>query len=539
MHMLPLQERTLARLLRTRAKEHADKTFLIYYGERFSYAQAYEQSCRIAAGLLKAGVQPQQHVAIMMENRPETVWLNFALGLIGAVAVPINNASRGDMLTYFLRQSDSVALVIDEAFMERFSMVASGAPSLKIVVAGPDGTLSNDAALAGHDLQRVRWNDVLNTDLLPDDAPEPAYSDLLQILYSSGTTGSPKGSMIANATAIRAAYKHVEVYGYNADDVMYTCLPMFHGNAVNCTVLPALMAGATVALSRRFSTSKFWCEINDTGATRTSLLSAMINFLWLKERSDEERSHRLKTCLVVPAPEFALEFEERFNVRITSLYALGDFGYATMYGPDEPREKIRSAGKPVPEVQVAILDEHDQPVPQGEIGQICLRSNEPWFGRQGYYKLPELWVPSLRNLWLHTGDMGRFDEDGYLYFAGRSKEMIRRRGENISALQVEEVIRRHPQIADVAVYAVRAEFLEDEVMASVVPREGCELDPEELVRFCAPHMAYFMVPRFVEVLPELPMTQTGKVEKYKLRDAAEPRLKEVWDREQHGIELEK
>lgn len=539
MHMLPLQERTLARLLRTRAKEHADKTFLIYYGERFSYAQAYEQSCRIAAGLLKAGVQPQQHVAIMMENRPETVWLNFALGLIGAVAVPINNASRGDMLTYFLRQSDSVALVIDEAFMERFSMVASGAPALKIVVACPDGTPSNDAALAGHDLQRVRWDDVVNTDPLPDDAPEPAYSDLLQILYSSGTTGSPKGSMIANATAIRAAYKHVEVYGYNADDVMYTCLPMFHGNAVNCTVLPALMAGATVALSRRFSTSKFWREINDTGATRTSLLSAMINFLWLKERSDEERSHRLKTCLVVPAPEFALEFEERFNVRITSLYALGDFGYATMYGPNEPREKIRSAGKPVREVQVAILDEHDQPVPQGEIGQICLRSNEPWFGRQGYYKLPELWVPSLRNLWLHTGDMGRIDEDGYLYFAGRSKEMIRRRGENISALQVEEVIRRHPLIADVAVYAVRAEFLEDEVMASVVPREGCSLDPEELVRFCAPHMAYFMVPRFVEVLSALPMTQTGKVEKYKLRDAAEPRLKEVWDREQYGIELEK
>lgn len=539
MHMLPLQERTLARLLRTRAKEHADKTFLLYYGERFTYAQAYEQSCSIAAGLLKAGVQPQQHVAIMMENRPETVWLNFALGLIGAVAVPINNASRGDMLTYFLRQSDSVALVIDEAFMERFSVVASGAPVLKIVVVCPDGTPSNDAALAGNDLLRVRWDDVLKTDPLPDDAPEPAYSDLLQILYSSGTTGSPKGSMIANATSIRAAYKHVEVYGYNADDVMYTCLPMFHGNAVNCTVLPALMAGATVALSHRFSTSKFWREINDTGATRTSLLSAMINFLWLKEPSEEERTHRLKTCLVVPAPEFAMEFEERFNVRVTSLYALGDFGYATMYGPDEPREKIRSAGKPVPEVQLAILDEHDQPVPQGEVGQICLRSNEPWFGRQGYYKLPELWAPSLRNMWLHTGDMGRFDEDGYLYFAGRSKEMIRRRGENISALQVEEVIRRHPQIADVAVYAVRAEFLEDEVMASVVPREGCELDPEELVRFCAPLMAYFMVPRFVEVLSELPMTQTGKVEKYKLRDAAEPRLKEVWDREQYGIELEK
>lgn len=539
MQTIPLHERTLARLLHERAKEHVNKPFLVYYGERFTYAQAYEQSRRIASGLIEAGVQPGQHVAIMMENRPETVWLNFALGLIGAVAVPINNASRGEMLAYFLRQSDSVALVIDAAFLERFALIAEGAPLLKTVVICPDGTENGDPALSLKGLQTVDWEHIVSSAPLPEDRLGPAYSDLLQILYSSGTTGSPKGSMIANATAFRAAQKHVEVYGYNEDDVLFTCLPMFHGNAMNCTVLPALMAGATVALSRRFSTSKFWHEINECGATRTSLLSAMINFLWLKKPSEEERTHRLKTCLVVPAPEFALEFEERFNVTITSLYALGDFGYATMYGPDEPRDKIRSAGRPVPEVQLVILDEDDQPVTQGEVGQICLRSNEPWFGRQGYYKLPELWAPSLRNLWLHTGDMGRFDEDGYLYFAGRSKEMIRRRGENISALQVEEVIRRHPQIADVAVYAVRAEFLEDEVMTSVVPREGCKIDPEELVRFCAPQMAYFMVPRFVEVLPALPLTQTGKVEKYKLQESAEPRLKEVWDREQYGIVLEK
>lgn len=539
MKSIPLPERTLARLLRARAVQFAGKPFLLFGGQSFTYAQAYEESRRIAGGLRAAGVTPGQHVAIMMENRPEVVWLNFALGLIGAVAVPINNASRGDMLAYYLRQSDAAAIVIDETFVERFATAQVDAPLLATVVVCPDAAVPAQAKVSLGSAKTVAWQSIVTAQQLPEDDPGPAYSDLLQILYSSGTTGVPKGSMIANATAIRAAHKHVEVYGYNSDDVMYTCLPMFHGNAVNCTVLPALMAGATVALSRRFSTSKFWREINETGATRTSLLSAMINFLWLKEPSSEERSHRLKTCLVVPAPEFALEFEERFGVTITSLYALGDFGYATMYGPDEPRSKIRSAGRPVPEVQVVLMDAHDQPTAEGEIGEICLRSNEAWFGRQGYYKLPELWVPSLRNLWLHTGDMGRFDEDGYLYFAGRSKEMIRRRGENISAIQVEDVVRRHPKVADVAVYAVRAEFLEDEVMASVVSREGCQVDPEELVRFCAPQMAYFMVPRFVEVLAELPMTQTGKVEKYKLREAAELRLRDVWDRDQHGIELEK
>ncbi|MGN5477923.1 AMP-binding enzyme [Cupriavidus basilensis] len=224
---------------------------------------------------------------------------------------------------------------------------------------------------------------------------------------------------------------------------------------------------------------------------------------------------------------------------MTSLYALGDFGYATMFGPDEPREKIRSAGRPLPEVALAILDEDDQPVAPGEVGEICLRTNEAWFARQGYYNLPELWVGTNRNYWLHTGDRGRLDDDGYLYFAGRNKELIRRRGENISAIQVEDVIRRHPSVADVAVYAVRAEFLEDEVMATIVRREGCELDPAELVRFCAPQMAYFMVPRFVEFLAELPFTATGKVEKYKLRAAAEERMSEIWDREAAGIKLDK
>ncbi|WP_233853002.1 AMP-binding protein [Paraburkholderia sp. HD33-4] len=539
MKTIPLHERTLARLLREQACVYGDKPFLMYYGRSFSYAEAYELSRRIASGLLASGIQPKQHVAVMMENRPETVWLNFALALIGAVTVPINNASRGDLLAYYARQSDAVALVIDESFVERFAVVESECPLLKRLIVFPDET---DSGICDHSFahaQVLAWDEIADAPGLSDDAPGPEYSDTLQILYSSGTTGVSKGSMIANATAIRAAQKHVEVYGYTSEDIMYTCLPMFHGNALNCTVLPALLAGATVALSRRFSTSQFWREINECKATRTSLLSAMINFLWLKEPSQEERSHSLKTALVVPAPEFAPEFEQRFDVKITSLYALGDFGYATMFGPDDPREKIRSAGRPLPEVSLAILDDDDQPVAPGQVGQICLRTNEAWFARQGYYKMPEVWVSSLRNYWLHTGDMGRLDEEGYLYFAGRNKELIRRRGENISALQVEEVIRRHQCVADVAVFAVRAEFLEDEVMASVVCREGSNIDLAELIQFCAPQMAYFMVPRFVELLPHLPLTATGKVEKYKLRESAETRLSEVWDREQHGIRLEK
>lgn len=538
MTLASLHERTFSRLLKDRASTLRDKTFLLFQGERYTYAQAYEFSCRVANGLLAAGVKPKQHVAIMMENRPEALWTNFALALIGAVAVPINTASRGDLLSYYLRQSDSTTLVMDQEFIERVSLVGVQCPGLEraIILGAADSGLNSEPALG--DVATVLWETVIAAPALAPDL-EPAYDDILQILYSSGTTGPAKGSMISNATAVRAAAKHVEVYGYGGDDIMHTCLPLFHGNAMNCTVMPAIYAGASVALFPRFSTSRFWSEINQSGATRTSLLSAMINFLWQKEPSEEEQTHKLRTCLVVPTPEFAVEFEKRFNVTLTSLYALGDFGYVTMLGPDAPRDKIGSAGQVLPEVQVALLDEDDLPVPVGAVGEICLRTNEPWFARQGYYNMPEAWSRLLRNHWFHSGDLGRFDEDGYLYFAGRNKDVIRRRGENISAIQVEEVVRRHPAVADIAVYAVKSEYMEDEVMASVVCKQGHTLDIEELIRFCAPRMAYFMVPRYVEVLDELPMTATGKVEKFKLRDSVQPRLSEIWDREKHDIVLEK
>ncbi|MDP3519907.1 MAG: AMP-binding protein [Hydrogenophaga sp.] len=536
----PLHERTLAKVLATQAVAHGEKPFLRFYGQTFTYAEAYENSCRVAGGLVAAGIKPHQHVAVMMENRPEVVWMHFALALVGAVVVPINNASRGDLLSYYICQSDSVAMFIEASFVERFVAVLPQCPALSLICVLDDSSVSTTASPWPDSANLVPWDQIANGPALDcEQHPGPAYNDMLQIMYSSGTTGPAKGSMISNATAVRSAAKHVEFYGYDSSDVMYTCLPMFHGNALNCTVLPALMAGATVALSRRFSTTNFWREVNECGATRTSLLSAMINFLWLKPPSAEEQTHKLKTSLVVPAPEFALAFEERFNVKITSLYALGDFGYATMLGADEPREKIGSAGRPLPEVILAIMDADDLPVPQGQVGQICLRTNEPWFGRQGYYNKSELWAEVTRNFWLHTGDFGYLDNDGYLYFAGRSKELIRRRGENISAIQVENVIRRHPAVADVAVFAVRAEYLEDEVMASVVFRDGQEPDVAELIQFSASQMAYFMVPRFIEVLAELPQTPTGKVEKYKLREAAEKRLDSLWDREKSGIVLEK
>jgi crotonobetaine/carnitine-CoA ligase len=527
-------------VLREKARAHGDRPFLLFEGQTYSYAQAYEQSLRVAGGLIAAGIGAKQHVAVMMENRPETVWLNFAMAMIGAVAVPINNAARGDLLAYYVRQSDAVAVVLEDGFVERFSHIHRQCPLLQLVAvySEVESTGADQAAQAFASLTVVPWKEIVDAPPFGDDSPT-AYSDILHILYSSGTTGASKGSMVANATALMAAARFVEANGYARDDVFYTCLPLFHGNAWNCTLLPALMADASIALSRRFSARNFWREIGESGATQCSLLSAMINILWLQPPSAQEREHRLRVCQVVPTPEFSVEFQQRYRVAISSLYSLSDFGLATILSATDPRDKLRSAGRPIPEMEVAILDEDDQPVAVGQTGEICLRNRTAWFGRQGYYKMAETFAGATRNLWFHTGDRGWFDADGYLFFAGRNKELIRRRGENISAILVEEVIRSHPSVAHVAVFAVRAEFLEDEVMASVVCKPGHSIDPAELVSFCAPRMAYFMVPRFVDIVTELPITPTGKVEKYKLREEAETRLAVVWDREKSGIVLEK
>jgi crotonobetaine/carnitine-CoA ligase len=238
---------------------------------------------------------------------------------------------------------------------------------------------------------------------------------------------------------------------------------------------------------------------------------------------------------MVPVAEFAPQFAERFGVEIVSSYSLTDFGQGTFLQPGYPASKYRSAGKPRTDVELVIMDDDDRIVGPQVAGEICMRTDNPVLGGRGYYKMPEVNAEANRGDWFHTGDRGMLDEDGYLFFVDRKKDAIRRRGENISSWEVEQVIGRHPAVMEVAVYPVRSEMSEDEVMASVVCRQGQTLDPVELVRFCEKHMSYFMVPRFLEFLPALPKTMTEKVQKNVLKKTAEERLGQVWDREKAGV----
>ena len=534
MKTYPMNERVLGQIVTDKAALHGDRVFMQFEDRRISYRDLDLLSNQLANALAARGVAHGTHVALMIDNKPELVLLYVALGKLGAVSVPVNTAAKGELLGYYLRQSDSRMVIADAALLGRLIPLGELVPALQSVV-----SLEEPGQPAAQPPEGLAWPVSPYAALLQGSQAPPdvavRFSDLHSLLYTSGTTGPSKGNMSTHAHSMTCGFELAKVYGYHPEDVLYVCLPIFHGNAWLCSVIPALVADASVAIARRFSASSFWDDIRRFGVTQFNALGAMTNFIWSRPPDPRDREHRVRQVMVVPTPGFYEGFEQRFGIRFTSVYALTDFGMVSIRGPQDPPSKWGSAGKASDEVQIRIVDDDDFELPRGTPGEIVVRSVTPWVGAQGYYNMPEATARANRNLWFHTGDRGYVDDDGYLYFVDRKKDAIRRRGENISSFEVEQIILKHPAVLDVAAFAVSSEHSEDEVMVAVVLREGDSLSEAELVAHCADNMAYFMVPRFVEKVAQLPKTMTEKVEKYKLRHDAQARLDRIWDRDKAGI----
>lgn len=533
MKIYQMRDRVIGQLVADKAALHGDRTFIQFEDTRYSYLEMDVLSNRFANGLAQLGVKKGTHVAFMVDNKPEIILIYFGLGKLGAVAVPVNTAAKGELLSYYLRQSESEILIADAALVERLGGVVRSTPKLRHVVSVRDVT-AGDTTPIDTGLPQSDFSDLLAaSEERPD--MEVRFSDLHALLYTSGTTGPSKGNMITHAGSLSAGFEVARTFGYCQDDILYVCLPIFHGNALWCSVLPAFVAGASIALARTFSVTTFWEDIRSYGATQFNSLGAMTNFLWSRPPDPRDRDHKVRQAMVVPTPTFYRDFEERFGIRFMSLYGLADRGIVAARGPNDPPEKWASAGKACEGVEIQIVDDDDFEVPRGQPGEIVVRTRVPWLLAQGYYNMHESTVQACRNLWFHTGDRGYLDEDGYLYFLDRKKDAIRRRGENISSFEVEQIILKHPAVLDVAAFPVVSEHSEDEVMVAVVIREGHVLRESNLIEHCRNNMAYFMVPRYVEFAAALPRTMTEKVEKYKLKADAEKRLSTVWDREKAGI----
>jgi crotonobetaine/carnitine-CoA ligase len=534
-----LRDLTFPKVIARFAQATPDKVFLTETatGRRITYRELDAWTDRVAHALTSAGVGHGAHTGLFMGNSAEHLAVFFAIAKIGAVSVPVNTAARGELLRYYFAQSDCETVVVDAALAPRLQEVLPLLPLVKRVIVvrtvdGEEGTIAPVNDMAVFDFQAL-------LDQAPSSAFNPAAavkcSDLVLIAYTSGTTGPSKGSMLPQAAALTYGTSAAEAQGYKASDIFYVCLPLFHNNALLAATGAALVCGASVVLSRRFSVSKFWGEIRESRATITNFLGAMSSFLWSQPPSPSDADNCLRLVSMAPTPRYAAEFEKRFGLCAMNNYGLSDFAMVTSFTQWDPRDKLGSIGRARRTFEVRIVDEDDFEVPDGQPGEIVLRSLDPWRATLGYYKMPDATLKSRRNQWFHTGDRGVKDADGYLYFVDRQKDCIRRRGENISAFEVEQIIARHPGVAGAAVFPIATSANDEEVAAVIVRKPEAALDEVDLITHCQKNMAYFMVPRYLQFRDELPTTMSQKVEKFKLRQDLESDLAQAWDREAAGV----
>jgi carnitine-CoA ligase len=517
---------TIDELLAMRAQRSPDAPFLRFRTGDLSFAAVDADAEAFARGLASIGVARGDLVPLLMSNSEEMCLSWFALTKLGAVEAPVNTAFRGAGLAHVLNLTEASVIVADEGLCEPLEKIAGELGSVHTLVVRGDP----DAVAGGFSRWRVMALDELRE---VSDGQLPARPvrerDPAMVLFTSGTTGRSKGCLLSHHYAVRHAELMSEQLRLRQHDVLYTPFPLFHVDASVFTVMPALVLGATAALGERFSTSGFWDEVRAVGATVFDFMGATLSMLHRREPRPDDADNPVRLAWGVPLPDFAGDFEQRFDLRLTEVYGLTDAGIV-IYSPlDQPR-RAGSCGKAIEPFDVRVLDEHDREVPDGELGEIAVRSNEPGSLMDGYLGMPDETRAAFRNGWFHTGDRARRDADGYFYFAGRGKDVIRRRGENISALEVEEAVLAHGDVVEAAAYGVPSELTEEDVMVAVVMRPGAEVDPEELVRFCERRMARHMVPRYVELMDALPRTPTEKLEKARLIERGVGPA--TWDREE-------
>jgi carnitine-CoA ligase len=519
--------------IRDLAQERPDFPAVIEVdGVSVTYRGFDEQMRLWAARLQSIGVGAGDPVVTMVENDSEAYAIWLGVGWLTAIEVPINTAYRGGILHYVINNSEARTMVIAAQFVERLTEIAAGLEHLTtVIVLGP---IAKNAATTGADrsLRFVEAATLGREPLAPEELPGPRANDIAAIIFTSGTTGPSKGVVVP--------WAHWRWWGgaYGENDFVadgercYSCFASFHTSGKGMFNLTALCRG-TLVLRERFSVSHFWDDVRTHDVRTTAMVGPMLSMLLAAEPRPDDRENPLDRFNVAPVGSAVTTFMERFDIRrFTTTYGMTEIALPMSGGWNPPTNgtcgRLRN-GRPGFEARV--VDEHDQPVGANVVGELIVRSSEPWVMNAGYWRMPEATAHSWRNGWFHTGDAFKVDEDGYFYFVDRLKDALRRRGENISSFEVEMSVAQHPEVLEVAVIGVPSDLGEDEVKAVIVRTPGGTVTAEQLIEYLIPRMADFMVPRYVEFVESLPQTPaTLRTRKAELRDA--PINEATWDREQ-------
>jgi crotonobetaine/carnitine-CoA ligase len=526
-------ECVVADLLAARAASTPDKPFLLFEDEQWTYAQAAREAWRAANGLRRLGVGMGDYVSVWVPTGPDVLRAWFGANAAGAVYAPLNLASRGTYLEHTLNLAEANVLVAHHQLLDR--LAGLDLPHLETVV-----------VVGGTPEAELPWQTLTMEELLDGagderpSLPRPVEPwDDLSLIYTSGTTGPSKG--------VRAAYAAFWNYAncfilpfVTEDDRYLSSLPMFHTAGTGITY-SMLRAGGSVALNKGFSASRFWDDVRRFEATVTIAIHGMVTFMLDQPEKPDDADNPLRVVYMGPLSNHK-EFARRYGVSIYTAYGMTEVPVPIVSELDP--EDARSCGRAADPVhyELRLVDEHDIPVPPGTPGELVARHTLPWTINSGYKNMPEATAEAWRNGWFHTGDQFTQDEAGNFYFLDRIKDVIRRRGENISSFEVEAEVLSHPLVKDAAAVAVKNPDLDEaagdeEVKVAVVLEEGAVLDPAELVEYLAARMPAYWVPRFIEYVEELPRTESHKLKKTEIRDVG--LTPGTWDRERAGVKLKR
>jgi len=543
-------ETTFGDLMRHKAESVGDRVFLTYIRdfdrgleEKYTYRDMHLRSNRLGNGLRQLGLKRGDGISLIEINSPAFLFALFGAVKIGAYTVLVNTGLKGESLQYIIDHSDSKAVVIHWTLLDNYQAISDQVPKVEHVIVdvneAPEDYLLPAGMMSLEELMEAPEAEI-------ETKPDPA--DMSLLIYTSGTTGLPKATAFFYGRTFMGLALHgptliASMMG-RPGDVFYTCLPLFHGNALQLTTLPGFAAGIPVILSKRFSASRFWDIIRKYGVTNFNLLGSMPHFLLKQPERPNDRDNPVWRVNSAACPKELVEvFERRFGVKVYEAYGAVDGGGFMLGTFGRENIPVGTMGMPPEGVTAGIMDDDGNLLGPDQPGELVflVKPEEQEQRKVVYYKDEKASKARIQKgpdgrLWFHTGDLATKDEDGWLYFVDRKKDAIRRRGENIAAWSIERVVNRHEKVLESAAYGVKSEeYGEDEVMVAVVLRPGETLAPEELLDFCRDKMADFMLPRFIDFVEKLPKSEVHRIMKRFLKDRGVTET--TYDREEAGYDI--